>query len=93
MDESRCADLQRVQESDQIPLFAGGEADLEPRVVELDDRLEILGRAVVKIGRAPGEPAQDRSLGLAEVAEVTGEDARAGSVNWSVVPSAVRRSV
>jgi len=41
--------LQRAKERDEVRLLAGREADLEPRVVELDGGGEVGREAVVEV--------------------------------------------
>ena len=64
----------------------------EARVAEVEDRARIGRRAVVEIARARGEPAQHRTLGLAQIVELAAHehDATAGLVTVIVSPVAVR---
>ena len=59
------------------------EADAEPLVVEIHNVRERMGRAVMKIWRSAGEPAQDRPLHLADVRPLTSDQcpSRVGRLN------------
>src|SRR3954467_10705063 len=70
--------LKRSQERRQVRFFLLGEADAETVVVEFHDRTEIGRRAVVEIGRARGERAQHRTLELAHVLPLAGDERAAG---------------
>jgi hypothetical protein len=41
--------LQGAEERDEVRLLLLGELDVEPRVVEVDDRVEVGGEAVVEV--------------------------------------------
>jgi hypothetical protein len=41
--------LQRAEEGDEVGLVLLGEADVEPVVVEVDDRVEVGGEAIVEV--------------------------------------------
>src|SRR5512140_1340848 len=71
--------LQRAEEGDQVGLLLLGEADAEPRVVEVDDLAEVRGRAVVEVRRTGRDRAEHRALELANVAPEAG-DQRAARV-------------
>jgi hypothetical protein len=42
-------ELQGAEERDEVRLLLLGELDVEPRVVEVDDRVEVGGEAVVEL--------------------------------------------
>src|SRR5262249_5234096 len=63
---------QRIEKIDQILFLPPGESNPEPLVVEIHRVQQRRGGAVVKIGGARGQSTQDRSLDLAEVGALTG---------------------
>lgn len=54
--------LQRVQKVNQILLLLCGKSDAEALVIEVQNITERIGRSVVKVGRAAGQPSKDRPL-------------------------------
>src|SRR5262245_57324055 len=69
----RCAGSQRVEEVHQILLLLIGKADAEALVVEVHRVHQRRRRAVVEIGRARRQAAQDRSFQLADVGALAGD--------------------
>src|SRR5437588_6130534 len=60
-----CGSSKRVEEVHQILLLLVGQADGEAQVVEIDRIQQGRRRAVVEVGRARRQSAQDRSFDLA----------------------------
>ena len=69
---------QGIQKSDQLLLFFCRQIHLEPLVVEIDKLLQIVGSAVMEIGRAGGQSAQNRSLAPVHVAALARDQRFAG---------------
>src|SRR5208283_1252907 len=65
--------LQRVQERDQVGLFLRRETNPEARVVELEHVRQCDGRAIVKVGSATGQAAENRALHLADIGPFAGD--------------------
>src|SRR5947209_16350306 len=63
--------LQRPEEQDEGVLLGRAQPDREAAVVGGDHLLQGGGRAVVEVGRAPGEAAQRRNFDLAESSRQT----------------------
>src|SRR5262249_16149448 len=70
--------LQGPEERDEVALLRLGEPQAEAHVVEVDDVPQARGRAVVEVGRAAGEPAQDRPLEAPDVLPEPGDQRPAG---------------
>ena len=62
-----------AQKGDQIGLLLVGESDVETLIVELNDIRQRGSGAVVEIGCARRQPAQDRSLHFADVGAFPGD--------------------
>src|SRR6478752_5089560 len=54
--------LQAREEGNQVRLLVAGQSDPEPLIVEVDDRFQVRGRAVVEVRGTCGHRAQDGSL-------------------------------
>jgi hypothetical protein len=91
---SQVRGLQRAKERDQVGLLAGGEADPEPLVVEVDGLAQVGRRAVVEVRRGRGTPDVEESTrgsGATEHGRRAGEErARLGIVIPNVFAVALR---
>jgi hypothetical protein len=68
----------RVQEGNQVLLLLLSQIHLETLIVEIDELVQICGRTVVKIVRARGESAENRTVAPIEVTAQSRDQRLAG---------------
>src|ERR1051326_4006338 len=75
---------QNGQKRDEVGTLPSGQANLEVGVVEVHHVVQTGGRTIVEIGRSRRETAQDRSLELANVGPLAGDErsARIGCLHY-----------
>src|SRR5437667_1375550 len=67
------ASLEGFEEGDQIDLLLIIQPDVEPGVVEVDDKLDLPGSAGVEIRRTRRQTTENRRLKFADVGDITAD--------------------
>src|SRR3954467_10204687 len=70
--------LQREKKCDEVVVLAVAQTELKTIVVEVDDRIEIVCEAIVKVRGACRETPQYRALEAADVAPIPGDERASG---------------